>query len=131
MAREQRRKFIRSLRDKFQADYLEMQRELEHLNAKITSRQAISAVLNTGSIRPVQESIAAEVEKARIHLADLDFYDDKDIETARAITAELRVLKILCQKDALQEEMAELLKYREYLVSKIDSVERLPRTTSA
>lgn len=107
------------VREQFSNNLIVLEREHEHTLAKLNTRNALLGVLGSGAMRQVQELMQDEMEKAKEHLADLDFYNEDDVLKARELSAQLKTIKVFVRVDELKQEVIRLAQFRDELELRI------------
>ncbi len=112
------------VRQRFSNNLIALEREHEHTLARLNTKNALLGVLGGGAMRQVQELMLAEAEKAKDHLADLDFYSEDDVLKARELSAQLKTIKVFVQVDELKQEVINLSQYRDEVEFRIGELRK-------
>lgn len=116
--------WLRAIRERAEGSLDELYRSLEYVEARQSTSNALLGFSLDPRFQEVQRAVREEIEKSKSYLADMDFDDEGDIKTARAVTANIKVLRSIMDRDVLKAESKALAEKEARIREEIEKIEK-------
>ena len=116
--------WLRAIRERAGGNLDELYRSLEYVEARRSTSNALMGFALDPRFQEVQRAVQEEIEKSKSYLADMDFDDEGDVKVARAITANIKVLRSIMDRDVLKAESKLLAEKEVGIREAIEKIEK-------